>query len=260
VTEAVRDWLPLGAVLSGRVRATVGEVVADWSRRWFADGGIELVTVSTSADARRDDAEGEWRVFRAAIAVKRLRALSPRLLKRALGVEVEGLVLTGVDRRVVTAFVQRLLDDLVVNLEQAFELKGEMRDAPMTVADPFGPFGGLVGLVADGRDRLLTIAIPLAEIVGFCKSGLPAPGPRDELPSLAAALASTSVTIDATVGRAQMSLADLGDLAAGDVIVLDRALASGVEICIDQSDVAIASATLSEADGRLAFTLQARPQ
>jgi hypothetical protein len=254
-----RDWLPPGAIDGAGVRDRVADAVGDWSARWFAASRVQVSDLVQAKGGARDDADGDWRVHRGGIALRQSRMMSQRLQEQALGQSFDGLLLSEVDRRVLAGFSQALMSDLTESLEILFGLTGEARPTPAVVPDLFGPQGGFVFTLSDGRDPLLSVGVPAAAMVALAKSALPPP-PRPARPggTLVAALASTGVTLEACLGRADLSLAEVRDLARGDVIVLDTALNDGGEITLSGEDAPFLHAALGHLDGHLALTILAR--
>ena len=257
--QDVREWLPTGAFEADDVRSAIADVVDQWSRRWFAAAPLAVAKLAFTPGGLPQDSDGAWTIHHQAVAVRLSRMMTGRLLERALDISFDGLVLSEVDRRVLVVFTQNVVADLAASLERLIGDVGERRSPPATIADPFDAFGGVVVHLTDGRDPLLSLAVPFQAMVKLCKSRLTAPRRRGKAPArIAAALAPTHVTIEATLGRARMSLADLRGLAPGDVVVLDAALEDGGEIALVNSNKAIARAKLSQVDGCLALTLQAK--
>jgi hypothetical protein len=259
VSERVREWLPLEAVSSDGIRRKIDEVSSAWSARWLGDESAVVASVSATPSPRRDDNDGLWSIHRAAVATRFSRSMTARLVERALGVRFEGLALTDADRRLVAAFSRKMAEDLAVSLEVMLGLEGALLAQPLTVPDPWGPLGGVTITLSNIRDTLLTVAIPREAIVGLCKAGLQrASTPRLRPAGRTEAIGPTSVRVEAVVGRARLTLAELRELAAGDIIVLDNDLGSGVELAAPGVDAALARASLGETQGRVTLTLQAR--
>ena len=75
-----------------------------------------------------------------------------------------------------------------------------------------------------------------------------------QLDSLVSAIGATEVQIEARLGRAEISLADLRGLRTGDILVLDTAIEQGASLSVAGQQIARAS--LTEVDGRHALSVQ----
>jgi hypothetical protein len=260
VTDRIRDWLPLEAIAGDSVRERLGVWASAWSERWFPGGGGAISSLTATPGGQRADGDGPWTVHRTAVATRFARSTTARVVERALGVRFEGLVLSAPDRRLIADFSRRVAEDLAVSLEAVLDISGAELEPPQSLVDPWGPLGGATIAISDGRDHLLSVAVPLERMIRFCKAGLSStPAASEAAKPMRLALGPTIVTLEANVGRAQLSLADLRGLAAGDIIVLDNDLEAGIELSLPSVDAAIARASLGETDGRVALTLQVRP-
>jgi hypothetical protein len=258
VSADVRDWLPIGAAAGELVRSTVTRAIVQWSERWFASGGLGVGSVSAVCGGERAGDEGDdWRIYQTRVAIRYSPSMASRLLDRALGMRLEGLPFTESDRRVLSSFTQRLIEDLAVSVEIELGVKGEPQEQPRFTADPLHPLGGAIVRFSDGRDQLLALAIPLDVIATLYKSELPKSGAkRDDLTSLSVALRPEDIVLEATIGHARMSVLDLRGLEPGDVIVLDTCIDRGGEIALASGGLPFARVGVGEDGGRLALELQ----
>ena len=74
---------------------------------------------------------------------------------------------------------------------------------------------------------------------------------------LAGALGNVPMTIEATLGAADLLLSDLRGLAPGDVLVLRTPLDAAAKVSLPGEDHGFAHAKLTDIDGRMALTFQA---
>lgn len=249
----VRDWLPAGALDAPAVRRALGEAVLSWSDRWFP--GARLV--ASGFEARRPGAPlpaSGWQSYGTQTA---LAADPLRLAGLALGTRPEGLVLSEVDRDILGRFTTRIAADLACALDRTIGRDPpEAVDAEPTTDNPL-PQGGLLFAVADGAGApVLHGAIPLAALVPFRKSVLPAGRrPRPALARLGRATSATAVRIEARLGAAVVALGDLAALGRGDVLILDRAIDEGAILALPRSGRPFARAALGERGAEVSLTL-----
>lgn len=260
MTEEVLEWLPVEATACAPVKSAIEGGVADWCEHWFAGRRVRvagLTPTPKSAPASTDEAG--WRLFGQSVAISYPKKAATRLLEWALDVELERIVLTDVDRQLMQAFERRLIGDLAVRLETALGVGGGLRDLPANTIDPLGRLGGLVVSLADGQGlQLLSLGIPLATVLPLCKSSSARvdrqPVPLDRLMQ---ALGPVTVSVDAMLGKAEITLSDLQGLSAGDVLILDVGLDDLARLTLPSSDSTIAHAKLIDVEGHRALALQA---
>lgn len=251
----VREWLPGDATASAAVRRLVGEAVGIWSPKWFARAEAR----AAGFEARQGAAARRPAGWQAANAVSTSLAASEtvRLAGLALGAEPERLVLSEADRDLIGSFTASIADDLARMIESALALDRDAAAAPASVEDPFGGDGGLQFTVNDQDDRLLLqVAIPAAALVPFLKAAI-APSRRRPAPlaRIGDTFESTAVRIEARLGAVTLPLGDLAGLAAGDVLILDRAVEDGAELALRPSGRPFARAAIIPGDSEISLLL-----
>lgn len=257
MTEAVCDWLPLGALTREPLREKISAAVSAWSAAWFSNVRLTASRFTQMPPASRADAAG-WLRLRGALAVKCSERSSARLLDWALDADVTRLSSSPTDHRLTGAFARRLHEDLVLKLEEALGVEGPFLSESETTADPFGRLGGLAIDVSNEGDTLLSLALPLTALTDACKATLPPnPGRARKLTPLSAALQDAPVRVEAVLGAAHITLPELHALAPGDVIVLDTARNGAATLSLLGVERAFAWAKLTDQGGEMALTLQA---
>lgn len=257
MSAEVFDWLPANAIEDDGVRGLIELAVSNWTTRWFGERALCAVSIRFVRVDQAQDGD-PWIRDRACVAVQRSRAMSRRLLELALDIGLEGLVLSSVDRRVTSQLAETIASDLAGEIEQSLGCGAAARSEPVVVTAPLGGLGGLLVAVSEGRDPLLSVAIPQAVAAVARKAAMGRPGkPSGKLDGVKKALGPIAISLDATLGSANLSLADLRQLAPGDVVVLDTPLEGDGEIALSHGQNRIASGRLSEVDGVLALTVVA---
>ena len=263
MTDEALTWLPLGVTTRDAVQAAIGRAVADWSALWFPRPQVSVSGFKPTLGEPRDDADGSgWRVYRKTVAISCPRRSASRLAGWALDAPLAELSPRKADRRLLELFERTLIEDLAHKVELALGVEApapsQVHAQPQVVRNPFGKLGGAaVTLTEDFGAPLLALAIPLAALLPLCRSSLaPAPRKPAALASFAAALGSADLTIEATLGNAEVPVADLRTLAPGDVLVLQRGLADAVDVSLAGSETTFARAKLIDLDGQMALALQ----
>ena len=256
MTGRVRDWLPHGVVTHDVVRQTLEQAITQWGDRWFADVYASVTDMKSAYEAPGiENDDGGWRVYRSAVAIRTRRQALARIVDRALDIGTEGLNLTEADRYMLGELERNILENLAEEVEQAFGVPSERKPAPERPRDALSDGGGLLVSLTDPSGReVLTLAVPIDVTLPRIKAQLGTPAPRSEaLQPLTRALSSVNVAIEAVVGRVELNLTELNDLAVGDVLVLDRALDQAVDIAAAGSQQIFAKAVLTHVDDGIAL-------
>ncbi|PVM84423.1 hypothetical protein DDF62_22060 [Caulobacter radicis] len=263
MSSRTRPWAPPGAASDARILARTREAVDAWAARWL--GRRRLVASGWRVAAVSDRAapqDGDWRASRGAVAVHCPARGKTRLLEWALDVSFDRDQPSEADLKVLDAFLGRALDDLAGALDDMLGVAGKAAD------DRGADDRGADDRDADDRDerqsldladangvKLLSLTVPLCAFVALRKAlaGAPAPRRAPLVPILTAA-ADAEIRLDVVLGRARAGLADVRNLAAGDVLVLATPLAG--EILLAAPSGAVAATRLVEHEGRRALTLK----
>ncbi len=202
--------------------------------------------------------DGDWRQARPAIAVRVRDGATARLIDTALDAGHSPLSSTTADERLLEAFGQRLMEDLFAALEDSLQLESWSDNTAEQNAAAFTGYCLQVVLTDSLGTDMMGLAIPFEALIPVCVTCL---GPRHSLPvqldSLTGALGPTSVNIRARLGSVSMPMADLSGLAPGDILVLDKALEDGVDICVAEAARPFAQAEITQANGQVALVLRA---
>ena len=163
---------------------------------------------------------------------------------------------TAEHERLLTNLAQACLDDLCRRIAEAFKLDGGVRwtrgpgntapDAALPLACAFG---------VDSRAPLLIIAVAHDVLVELAKVALPPPAKLNHLSSLSDGLAAQNVAISAHVGRCVLTLAEVGALGVGDVLVFDRAVDAPLDVLLHGGGTTIARCTVARDGERFDLTL-----
>lgn len=261
MTGAARDWLPIEVVAGEAVRSVLDAAARDWGSAFFTRRRFAVDRIKPVAASARAPTEGPgWRRYSANVSISVQRLTASQLVARALDADLGAVAVSDQDRLLLDSFERKLFAELAARIEAKLGSTGQAYDGPREVADPFGPEGGAVAvLTEDNGARLMSLALPGRVLLPLCKRSIPPSSrSRSRLKSPAAALAPTQVVLEATLGSAEVALADLRDLAPGDVLVLNRALDAPADIRLKDAQTVIARARMIEVDGQMALSLQAR--
>jgi hypothetical protein len=251
----VREWLPAEAMDSGAVRGLVDKALASWSPKWFARAEVAAAAFEQRRGAAARRAPG-WQMS-GVVGAALSSSETVSLAGLALGAEPERLVLSEADRDIIGRFATEIAGDLAAAIEDALGLDSPEEGLPVQVEDPFAGDGGLQFSVADHGGRpLLHIAIPSAALIPFRKSAIAEARRRGPpLARIDRAFETTAVRVEARLGKAVLPLGDLARLAAGDVVILDRAIGDGAELALRSSGRPFARGAIVPGDAEISLLL-----
>jgi len=227
-------WLPEEALADGATDRLLAEMLGRWSEKWFAHQVVRpLGTLSRTGAAEAPGGAAEARFLDDGLAVTFDSAATRTIAAMMLDAAEEKGTLTERDSQVVTRLAAAAVDDLCVRLSQMFRLPADARWRTGPVgAVPLDDVRSCALGIAD-REPLIHILVETRLMVGLVRCRIPpAPQPRPLQP-ISAGLGSQLLTVSALLGRCDLTLSELADLAIGDVLVLDRQLADPLSLVVD---------------------------
>lgn len=257
MTLEAREWLPAGALTSAALSSLVHETVGAWAEHW-----IERPTRLTPSaiDPVVPQASGSkllgWTLYGNNVGVHMAPAALFRLLALVLNCRLEPAGLTPADRRVLDDLELAMLSDLAKRLDDVFGEKGTSPDRTPKPKSPFETDGGVEFAFSDeAGHHLFSLGLPAPVLASARKSLVSEPaGSGRPLQPFSDALADEFVDVGAVIGRSTISLTDLSQLVAGDVLVLDRGVEEPIEITVNDSEEPLGFASITEDDGQIALS------
>jgi hypothetical protein len=237
-------WLPDACLRSERAGRRLGELVADWSRRWIAHDRWQAVGPWSEGSGIED--ENDWSLLRSG-GRSTVEGASRAVLRLALA-------MLGEDDR--TSFTPR-------DLKFLRRLAGQAIDDLVAAIDQLLPAGDGAGGVWVGRpwslpigppaEPLLRVSIARADLCLLARHAYPrrAAGPLDTRGS---AVADMCVSVSAHLGMARMDVAQFDALEPGDVIVLDRSVSAPAMLLVAGRQTPL-PCTVSQQDAALVLQL-----
>lgn len=246
---ANHSWLPVETVARPQVRALLEEAVAAWSAAWFTSRCLVVTGVKSLAVAVH--ARPDRPIFGTATAIGYSARAIARLLDWSLDTRLDELTILEADQQVIDRFERRMMEDLAVRLEDAI-------GAPEAgKAEPAASLGGLEATIGDeASGDLLTFTLPFQALLPAVRRSLPPPSQRQGLDTLDKAIAPSPLSVDATLGHADIHLSDLHGLAPGDVLVLQTRLDAGIGLSLAGASASFGRGVLTDIDGHRAVTIE----
>lgn len=246
-------WLPAGALTDGPVRALLATAVDAWSAAWFADRA-ERATVTLLASAS-PPVEVARAPASPALDMRYAPAFGQTMIHLALDAEPSSNLLSSLDADLLRGFEHRLFADLAERLLACIghdrlehSSPGYSTSAPRRTIELVVTF--------DRSGDAIRTSVPAAALVAARKRmAQPARAHDKTLVTVRRALLCSRVSVSAMLGTAELALDQLSGLAVGDVIVLDRAVGTPVDLVRAGTDVPFAVGHLAEAGGILTVTL-----
>jgi len=251
MTVRASAWLPPGAA-SQRIDQALEELIRQWSHHWIDRGGVNMSgSLTRIGDARWAPAAAEWRVLGCGIALGVPANAAVALGAAMLALGSDGF--TKADRTILGQLGEQALADLQARLLQWLKLASgtqwsvlaapRHRDGPIHTVEIEG--------LRDGTKLRLELTSEL--FVRQLKAALP-PAPKPApLAEGRQALAGLSVALSAALGRCRLTLAELADLAPGDVIILDQSTDGPLPLAVDRVPAKRGTCVLIEQQGALSL-------
>jgi flagellar motor switch/type III secretory pathway protein FliN len=252
----VSDCLPLGvagAPLVARLQAATEAALRGWSQHW----GVAASCTSTPADdgAPALASASSWLVEHGAQPAVRLAW--PGRLHDALGRTLYRLASAPGPGTLAAESVRHVADDLLRRLAEAWFVARWDADA---VAADTASTGAVPTRLQALVDVQLTVAgTPLAASVPALRmraAGATAQRPLTPAATVAA-FAGVQASVEAVVGRAELSLGEVAQLQPGDVLLLDTRLLDPISLGVAGGATALPAA-LGMHDGARAVQLLPR--
>jgi len=242
LTIGWRPWLPAGFADRMDVRSALSDEVTNWASAWFASPCLGAV------DFGRSQVVGDGPVVLAIDAADQLQLA-------ALAADVTDPIeaLSGADRTLLRGLGDEMFADLRRRLQALL--------AP-TAENGFGGADVEMRLGPKGLRPSLRIGLAETTLVGLAKRLMEPPAPASgPLETMTSALTETRLTVDATLGKVDLTLGDLRGLATGDVLVLDTPLDGKIGLSLSGSETQFATALLSQTGDDMTLTVsrQTRP-
>lgn len=239
-----RAWLPPDALSSERVRPLLAGIIKDWSGHWFARAEASAASFYQD-DWPRRSADAGWRSC-SGVASLSLTPLGEVAIAGAmLAANVPQGSIGPSDRQVIEHLAIACADDLLKRI-------GRIALGPSAVPPIEGSPIDLedctwwdVSLGA--RKGVLKLALVGDAALQMIKRQLPK-APTTLIDPVAKGLAKQRVEVAADLGRSRLSLAELEDLAIGDVLVLDRLAAQPVPLLIEGAPSPLRASLESEGE------------
>jgi hypothetical protein len=238
----VRFWLPKDAFTGDVATAALSDCLARWGEPWF--GARKL----SAARLRRDEAVPHASVLETrgtAASVEIAGDRKRRLLEALLDTDLTQETRTEGDNHVLDALLAEVSAELVGAL-------GELSAGTSVSPDE----DNVRATITAGAREILDVIVPEAALVPLIKAQIGvAPAANRAFAVRTAGLKGMRVTARATLGHAELSVADVQGLAPGDVLVLDRGLNQPVELCLAEGGAAFARGVLRKSENGISIQL-----
>lgn len=229
-----KAWLPEEAISSDAIERALREIASLWSEKWFARQTLGLIDPPTAPQVRyHTDLDGlAWRSHDEGLVVGMSEAAKTAIGRLMLDAAPRASELTAADHWLFDGLAKCCLEDLCLQLSEAFYFESTNSWLALDGAPTTGSEASIYRIGTLGGAPLVHLIVERTAAVALIRSqaGL---RNREPLPPLAAALSRQHVAVSARLGSCSISLSELTELAAGDVIVLDRPLGQLLELAVD---------------------------
>lgn len=210
-----QPWLPDTSLTSPRTAEPISCVVAEWAAVWFKSAPWQTLG---GWDEVIDTGATQFSLLRRSrgIAIKGKPNARTSLAFAILG-EDELVAQTDYDTGVLETLGERAVEDLEQRLSQSLPGQDTANTGTMLSSYP-RVFSILIGKVGEAQ---LAIECALAELVAMARSTYPSTATNLRLIDRREACDAVTVNVTVRLGSASISLKDLGNLEAGDLLMLD---------------------------------------
>jgi hypothetical protein len=235
MTMSWSRWLPEQALTSALLREPISRFVSQWSEKWLSRERIAPL----GGFVRRDPADAgdvggaASRFLDQGLAIvvtsDGRAALAGMMLDRSVASER----LNALDEKVVANLSDRCLDDLGRGLAETFGLPA---NATWHRGEPRGPaFRNVreIPLGAENGNASVRIIVATDLLVQALRAASPSRMPAVRMHPLSAGLAMETIRVSALAGRAEMTMAELAELAPGDIVVLDSTTTAALAFAVN---------------------------
>lgn len=239
-----QSWIPRSTLQGEHAVRPFAAAVADWSEAWFPDGAWQAAANFKPAGDGLD-----WSVLRehSHFALVGRQKASLDLAFVLLGQRLRQ-DLTEADHQLLRRLAASAIDDLhqrIASLYSASEMQASGAAARDRLRLTIGPGGQAKFAIEAERDPLTTLV----------KGRFRAIARRNELSPVRTAIAKEPVRIEAHLGSAELSIAQIESLEIGDIVVLDRPIDAPARISINNRLGSMPFA-LSDNGSNILLTLQ----
>lgn len=249
-------WLPESALRASGLDARIGEAVGVWSAKWLP--GARWRTQGSLAAIEPPAAEvmvAAGDDLALAIAGGARTALAGALLDRDIAWDA----LTAEDAVLIEGLVRASIEDLAHRIAQVFRLPPDLRwqdiaPADLAMARPRG-----CAIAGEQRRAPLHLLVASDLMIEHARRAV-LPAPRTvPLTAIDTALGRQAVALGARIGRCSLSFGEVAQLAIGDVLILDRAVAAPLELAIDGAPLGAGSGFVTHEEETFRLEILAPP-
>jgi hypothetical protein len=226
---AFRHWVPEGAAAPAALRSAIADMTAAWSAKWFADMTFHVTRPLERRPRIRLRPALVWQSNEGGIALGWADHTPESVASRVIGLAAvpdhrgahDGALLDSVAQECLGDFRRRCCALAKLPSDAAWS------GAPLLDAD-----GYELEIGAGDDGPCIVVAVTAACFARLVRQYLPPASPAP-MGDARPALQALPVTLSAFVGGCRVSLAELEQLATGDVLILDRAASEAMPLAID---------------------------
>lgn len=258
MTQDFQPWLPADTTAPVAAAGALADLVAAWSGEWFAGEPYRAGGFARAAELRKEPRPAGWQVLEAGLAVGTKAGDGvERIGAQILGLTRSAMARPPADSALLNEVGGTCLADLRAGLAKLF---GCGDGAAWRVREAGGQGGGARQIEISGSSGpAVLVQVSAALYARFVRQWLPASAPAGPLGDARRALAPLPLSLSALLGTCRISALELSELAADDVLVLDRALDEPLRLAAEGAPLSRGSCSISEAGGTLALAIVQAP-
>lgn len=249
-----RPWLPSGTVPPPALDKALADMVALWSRKWFALDELRPVGALTRhANRGRPLRIARWHLLDEEVALGFADGDMTGLGALVLGVAPE-TTRRDADRELLEKIGGECADDLKRQLIEFLRLPPGQAWRTTDGIAALEPVWS-IDLAGKGKAPHLHLEIGDARFTRLAKEHLPAARPGAAIGDAQSAVLALPLDLSALLGRCSLTVAELENLSCGDVLVLDGTTTAALPLAIEGALAPRGSAQVIRQDAGLALQI-----
>lgn len=257
MTPAYTPWLPRSALFDGTLSQRLVDRTDTWAARWLSAPMIASVRMSASAPDMRVSSEATcWEASSSGPFLVIDASGQIEIACAMLGIEPAWSKITAADRDFLSALAAPCLEDFLGSAAEGLISQPIIRKM---ATKAFPATGGLLRfkVALSAAAPALDLYVQKANAIDARKAMIYSPRPPRALGRREDAIREENVQVGALLGIGKVALSELYSLAAGDVLVLDRACDDPLNLTVNGEARAGARCRLEQDDAALKLRVTA---
>jgi len=232
LNKNVRLWLPDGAENLHGLLKEINAAIHEWSILWTPQNELKCEEIEAGSKNLVLETTMERSLVRSGFEFWTNANTRGALAGEILGVDFDRLQPLEKDQKAVNGIVDESLSELKLTVSAIFGTEFPSTGIPDKLKKKEYH---LLAVSADGKEPVFYLAISSDLLAQYTRNNIPRTFGGGPLGHRWSAVDGTSIRIGSRIGQAKISLADLSQLEAGDVVTLNRELSDLLDLTVNGS-------------------------